>query len=195
MSIPFRCPLLPSDVACQHANLIRHRLTAVLQGILIFITLTACLLFFVEAKQRRLDAAVFADALEAAEAGRWHWDLKTDELTWDTTMFHVFGISRGDFKPYYEGFESTVHPDDLPRLNAVIEACIKNRTRYRAVFRVIDDEGDIRYIYAAGKVASDGTYMTGISLISSRTEVQIPLPSALPVPSGVQLKEKPSNAI
>lgn len=106
----------------------------------------------------------FSLALEAADAGRWYWDLQRNELKWDAQMFVLFGQIEKHWTPNYGGFENCLHPEDRERVSALVLAAIANRTGYQDIFRIITASGDVKEIRAAAKVSKDGTYMTGICL-------------------------------
>jgi PAS domain-containing protein len=121
-------------------------------------------LYMLEAKKLSREREEFAFALIAADAGRWYWDLEQDKLYWDDQMFVLFGHSRENWSPSYNGFESTLLPEDVNRVNNYISSAIKNRTGYQDIFRVIGSDGEVRAIRASGRVNPTGKYMTGICL-------------------------------
>lgn len=106
----------------------------------------------------------FSEALEAADAGRWYWDLRTNEVRWDDQMYRLFGRAKSEFVPTFEGFEQCLHPDDRPRVRDEVLRAIAEKGGYHDTFRVITNSGKIVEVRAAGLVSRDGTYMTGINL-------------------------------
>lgn len=137
---------------------------ASLHGVLILLLLGSVTGYIWDRHRDATQRQQFADSLIAAEAGRWFWDLKTDTVTWDDQMFVLYGISREHFRKDYHAFLTALHPEDRPTVEGYCKQAIATRGSYQALFRVIDDVGNIRRIRAAGKVAEDGSYMTGICL-------------------------------
>jgi PAS domain S-box-containing protein len=133
-----------------------------------YMLIAACLstipMYLVERKKAHDEKERFQYAIISAEAGRWYWDLETDELQWDEQMFKLFGYPTSEWSPNYSGFEDALHPEDKRRVNALVENAIKNRTGYQDIFRVVTRDGEVRFIRAAGRVSKSGRYMTGICL-------------------------------
>jgi PAS domain-containing protein len=121
-------------------------------------------LYVAERVKNSHDREAFSEALEAADAGRWYWDLTTDELKWDDQMFRLFGRDRSTWKPTYEGFDNCLHPDDRARVREKVGRAVAERGGYHDTFRVITDEGDVIEIRASGLVSRSGEYMTGLNL-------------------------------
>jgi PAS domain S-box-containing protein len=65
-------------------------------------------------------------ALEAAEAGLWEWDVRTNRNEWSSNLWGLYGLVPGSAEPSYELWLSSVHPDDreavLKRLNEAVQS-------------------------------------------------------------------------
>ena len=120
--------------------------------------------YVVERRTAKSDRESFNNALMAADAGRWYWDLKTNDLFWDDQMFILFGRVRGHWSPNYGGFESCIHPEDRDRVNRHVLEAIRLRTGYHDIFRIVTASGEIREIRASARVSPDGRSMSGICL-------------------------------
>ncbi|HEY6306844.1 MAG TPA: PAS domain S-box protein [Candidatus Angelobacter sp.] len=89
-----------------------------------------------------------------ASIGVWDWDLRSDSATWDETLYQMFGIQ--NFGPMsYAQWARWVHPEDLPRTEALLQRAIRTRTQYSAEFRIIRPDGSLRHISAAAGVVLD----------------------------------------
>jgi PAS domain-containing protein len=53
-------------------------------------------------------------ATAVAGVGVWEWELASNTLTWDSTMFMIYGFAPMVPMPY-EKWAAAVHPDDLSR--------------------------------------------------------------------------------
>ena len=61
-----------------------------------------------------------------------------------------------------------IHPDDRPRVQAQFEQCLREKTDYRAGYRIVLPDGTVRYQYATGQAvtndAGDLTQFIGASM-------------------------------
>lgn len=103
-------------------------------------------------------------AVDSAGAGRWVWYLKTNTLVWDDQMYVLFGKDKDKWTPDYNNFLSCIHEDDRASVKHEIDRCIKEHRSYQAVFRIVTDAGETKYIRASGKVAANGKFMAGINM-------------------------------
>lgn len=109
----------------------------------------------------------FSIALQAADAGRWFWNLSSGEVYWDDQMFTLFDTGkRGPVT--IDSFMEFIHPVDKERVKLGIGKAIASRGRYQDIFRIVTPSGEIREIRAAGMVNETGVYMTGINLPALR---------------------------
>jgi len=95
---------------------------------------------------------VFAAAI--AKVGVWDWDLKSNTLTWDATMYEIYGFAPVVPLPY-ERWASAVHAEDLLEAEASLQAMIREETHGRGEFRIVLPDGSIRNIEAVRKVVLD----------------------------------------
>jgi PAS domain-containing protein len=87
-------------------------------------------------------------AIDAAEIGSFDWDLGTGGLTWDDRMVSLFGYER----PGFSGtIASRLHPDDLPRVTAAIQATIQTCGGFDAEYRVVLPRGEARWLRSRGR--------------------------------------------
>lgn len=105
-------------------------------------------------------------ALNASHTGTFRWNLRTNELTWDDALDHLFGLPSGQTARSLEQFLRMVHPDDRDSVLRACERCRATALDFDAEFRVILPDGTIRWLYDRGKtiaLGEDGRpeYMTG----------------------------------
>lgn len=102
-------------------------------------------------ERRRLN-----DAETIGHLGSWERDLDTGTLSWSDGMFQLWGIERASFDGNYAASRKYIHPDDLPSLDAAVDACLLAgapiRTRYR-ITRA--DDGSTRWIQATGAARTE----------------------------------------
>ena len=93
-------------------------------------------------------------ATQVAKVGVWEWDLASDELTWDKTMYDIYGFQQMGAMSYGK-WSATVHHEDLPRVEAKLQKAIDQRSDERAEFRIIAADGTMRYVSAAERAVVD----------------------------------------
>jgi diguanylate cyclase (GGDEF)-like protein/PAS domain S-box-containing protein len=93
-------------------------------------------------------------ATAVANIGVWDWDVTSNALTWDATMFEIYGFSPVVPMPY-EKWSGTVHPDDLPSVEATLRKVIGEKGRGSAEFRIILPDGSEKNISAVEGVVLD----------------------------------------
>ena len=101
------------------------------------------------ADQRRL-------ALDAAQMGWWHYDPETRIATFDKRYGEIFALT-GPQRPI-EVAMRRVHPEDLPGMWAKVEAALNpaDPQPYAGVFRIVLDDGSVRWAEAYGAVDFEG---------------------------------------
>jgi PAS domain S-box-containing protein len=84
--------------------------------------------------------------LENANIGLWEWDLKTNQVLWDSRMEKIFGIEPGEFGQTYADFENSVNEEDLPHLRDAFARFIKKDNDFETVFRTRAVNGVSKYV-------------------------------------------------
>jgi diguanylate cyclase (GGDEF)-like protein/PAS domain S-box-containing protein len=93
-------------------------------------------------------------ATSVAGVGVWEWDVATDMLTWDATMFGLYGLT--PLEPMrYETWAAAVHPADLPVVEATLRRSIEERSDGTAEFRIFLPDGEVRHLSLAERVVVD----------------------------------------
>jgi len=95
-------------------------------------------------------------AQEAVGVGLWDWDLTNNHCVWSEACYRLHGFEPGAESPTYERWLAALHPDDRQfggeLLHGVTEGDL---TDYQAEYRVVYDEGRVRWLAAKGKVVRD----------------------------------------
>lgn len=96
-------------------------------------------------------------AASAGTIGIWDWDLKTNILHWDSTMYHLYGIREKHFSHNvsytYDTWLNSLHPSDRVRTEWDLINALKQRKNFIAEYRVIWPDGTLHYIKSAAKAA------------------------------------------
>ncbi|MFF2650803.1 SpoIIE family protein phosphatase [Streptomyces sp. NPDC058045] len=108
-----------------------------------------------------------ADAVRAARAGVFAWDFVSDNAYWDERTRAIFGLDPASFGGSAETFFSTLHPDDVPALQAAIAQVAEDAAtaaahgdpdgagRYQVGFRVRHPDGSVHHVTEYGRVLMD----------------------------------------
>jgi PAS domain S-box-containing protein len=106
-------------------------------------------------------------ALEAARAGPWDWDLRTNEMQWSSSFRELLGLPH-DAQPSFEQWLSIVHPDDRDRQRAQLNRLLKQGSDYCEEVRIVRPDGSVHWIATRGRVMRDASgqpeRLTGVSL-------------------------------
>ncbi len=104
-------------------------------------------------------------ATTVAKFGVWEWDLGSDTLTWDATMFEIYGIAPAVMLPF-ERWAAAVLPEDLPVVTRTLRKVIEEGGRTSADFRIVRKDGSVRHVSMAATVVlnehADVTRVIGV---------------------------------
>jgi two-component system, LuxR family, sensor kinase FixL len=139
---------------------------------------------FATALSHKMDSEALRDsweqvslAVDSAEAGVWSLDLKTGAI-WATAKARDFHGFSPDEVITLDKYRKSIHPDDLERVNSIVERQIQEHTDLRVEFRVVLPDHSIRWIKARAKEyygpSGDLEHVSGVSLdISERKLAEV----------------------
>jgi PAS domain S-box-containing protein len=96
--------------------------------------------------------ARLAEAERVAQIGSWEWDLVNDNTTWSDGLFHIYGLSREQFDPSFDGGIRRVFPEDRELVRASIETALAQRSSFTLEYRVLRADGRVRTLRSQGDV-------------------------------------------
>ena len=96
-----------------------------------------------QASEKRLHRA-----LSGARMVVWDWDLLRDGIECSDNAVECFGHQVGDSK----SFLASIHPDDLPGVNATALDCIEHRRSLLIEYRLLTPDGGQRWVQSRGEV-------------------------------------------
>lgn len=94
-------------------------------------------------------------ATSAGGIGIWDWNITSNELAWDDSMYSLYGIGKEDFSGAYDAWVRNLHPDDRQFTEGEIQAALKNEREYAPEFRIVRPDGKLRKIKASSKTFFD----------------------------------------
>jgi PAS domain S-box-containing protein len=111
-------------------------------------------------------------ALDAGGLGTWRWDMATGELTSDAKFDSLFGLQPDSGNNTFEGFLSSLHPDDVASVFETVGAAINDQARFTVEYRVVWPDGTIHWLDGKGRVTVDesGTVTGTMGCVADITE-------------------------
>ncbi|WP_447968225.1 PAS domain-containing protein [Nitrospira sp. M1] len=107
-------------------------------------------------------------ATQSGHIGIWDWDVINDVLTWDDTMYALYGISADTYSEDYEAWIQSLHPDDAAQARAETQEALKGNSLYNTHFRIMWPDHSIHYIRAFAHVIRNAEgrpiRMTGVNV-------------------------------
>jgi diguanylate cyclase (GGDEF)-like protein/PAS domain S-box-containing protein len=85
-------------------------------------------------------------ALDVSRIGVFETDFASGTSDWDDSMRRIFEVKKGDDIRIGEFWESKLHPDDRARTLAHVEKHISKLQPFTDEYRIIADDGSVRYI-------------------------------------------------
>jgi len=94
-------------------------------------------------------------AVKVGRSGTFEWDIRNNVTLWTPELEELYGIPPGTFGPRIEDLEELVHPEDLERVRACLEASLETgecswEWRIRR-----NGGGEVRWIVSHAKVFYD----------------------------------------
>lgn len=117
----------------------------------------------VEEHARELEAALgrsrgLAQRLEIATyssgVGIWEYDTAAGRLTWDATMFSLYGVPT-DTDLVFNSWADRLHPEDRERAVSEINEVFTSGKKFDTTFRIITPAGEIKHLRAAAGMFKD----------------------------------------
>jgi PAS domain S-box-containing protein len=94
-------------------------------------------------------------ALIAASAGAWEWDIKTNEVFWSDENFRLFGLDPAAGPASYERWLQCLHADDRRMTERHVVEAIGRVSDLNTEYRVVWPDGSVRWINGVGSIRLD----------------------------------------
>jgi PAS domain S-box-containing protein len=106
-------------------------------------------------------------AAEAANLAMWEWDVAKDEIWMTDKGRALFGIGSSE-RLNYAALMAHFHPEDRALRDAAIKRALETRGEYAAEYRVLLQDGTLRWIASRGRCVdagnSKGIRLLGVSM-------------------------------
>ena len=94
-------------------------------------------------------------AQQVAHLGSFDWNPVSGELQWSDEHFRLWGLELHAVTPTYELFCQGIHPDDVARVEEIIQRALHGGRFYDCRHRVVWPDGSERYIHGMGEAMFD----------------------------------------
>lgn len=120
-----------------------------LSGTLIDITELMKARHALEASEARLGLAN-----EVERPGLWDQDLGAGLMSWNPRMYELFDIDPGEYSEAEREalISSRIHPDDIKRIRADIDAVLASGDQALRRYRVVHRNGEVRYLEGVSRI-------------------------------------------
>ena len=93
-------------------------------------------------------------AQQAARWGVFEYNYKTGKNYWSVELEALYGLAPGTFEGTFEGWRRRLHSADRAEAEQAIERALTTN-EYAHDFRVVWDDGSVRWLFARGKLLRD----------------------------------------
>ena len=109
------------------------------------------------------------EAQRIAKVGSWTWDPRTDEATWSTQMYAIFGRDPSEGPVAGEAFFAYVHPEDRARVSEGYSRAFGGGV-FGLYYRIVCGGGEQRVLHALGREdpSSPGCYLGTVQDVTDR---------------------------
>jgi len=111
-------------------------------------------------------------ALEGAGEGVWDWNIQTGDAVYSRRWKEMLGFAEGEIANNSSEWSSRVHPEDMPRVMAVIQAHIDGKTPSAAIeFRMLCKDGSWLWTLGRGMVVSRDASGKPFRLVGTNADI------------------------
>ncbi|NOU15583.1 MAG: EAL domain-containing protein [Methylococcaceae bacterium] len=152
----------PISIEIPPTDLTSNTLAILIALTTIFLALTGLVLVAVSSnrevtKQLRDNEQRLKIATDSGQVGIWDFDLQSNALIWDETMFNLYRARKEDFSGAYDAWLTRLHPEDMAAAEAALQDAIAGRREFATEFRIIGPDGEVHYIKGHAHVIRDKT--------------------------------------
>lgn len=94
-------------------------------------------------------------AVRTSGFGVWEFNIDTQTVTWDQQMYAMYGITDPDRQESRTIWEDSLHPDDRDKIIAATAISMRDRADFDMTYRIIRDDGELRYLRSTGRYHTD----------------------------------------
>ncbi len=92
-----------------------------------------------------------SQALDAAQAGVWEWNMQTNENIWSDELWVLCGLEPRDENPTFKLWAEVIHPEDREMVIEKVLSAARNGTELNFEYRICYPDGSIHWLLSRGK--------------------------------------------
>jgi PAS domain S-box-containing protein len=120
----------------------------------------------------RASEARLQRVLNGTNDGFWDWDMLTGEVHYSQRWIQILGYEPSEIAPSLQGWEALVHPEDLPRCQAALQAHIAGvRVRYECEHRLRAKDGTWRWVLGRGRITGQDARGRPLCMAGTITDI------------------------
>lgn len=96
-----------------------------------------------------------ADAQRIARIGSWGWEPSSGKVWWSRGVFELFGVDPQVVQPSFQAFLQLLHPDDIPKAVARVDAMLAGADRFEDDLRIIRPDGQMIWLHSQAVAIRD----------------------------------------
>jgi len=104
---------------------------------------------------------LLASTEQLANTGGWQLDIETGETRWTDGTYEIYGLQPNAELTKQEAIEF-YHPEDRGEIKRLVERCIDTGEPYEATLRLIDADGQLRWVVTNGKAIRENGEIVAI---------------------------------
>jgi PAS domain S-box-containing protein len=102
--------------------------------------------------ERRRNEELLRLAFTAGRAGAWEWNAGRKRVHWSDELFALFELPPQSFRPTFDGWFQSMHPDDRARLQPLVERALQEDTEFAAEYRCLWPDGKQRWLETRARI-------------------------------------------
>lgn len=95
--------------------------------------------------------ARFEETQELAHIGSWEYNFASYQVVWSKEMYRIFDLENTPNDKLLDAFKKKIHKEDVKEFDRVVNNLIKTNETSSIEFRIIDKNGDLKYLLAIGE--------------------------------------------
>ena len=107
---------------------------------------------------------------QATNDGLWDWNILTNEEYFSPRWKEIIGLHGDELPGHKSEFFKRVHPEDLPRVQAVTAEHLAGIRRYEVEFRLRHKDGSYRWVFSRAKAVRDAAGRP-VRMVGSTTDI------------------------
>lgn len=113
-------------------------------------------------------------AQEAARAGTWEWDMRTNAQKWSESLWQLFDLDAGSTEPSFEALIASISPEDRPAVEQMLKDAALTGSPLECEWRVNTRDDSRRWLMARGRPVHDesGELTTYVGIVIDVTEAK-----------------------